>query len=112
MTHGTSSIATAKEWDPVFLHSKREAIVIISTWVVALLWTVPYCYFNGYQSAESPREVSFILGMPDWVFWGVATPWMVANLFTVWFCFGYMVDDDLEVGSAHADSPQTDKDSD
>ena len=30
-----------------------------------------------------------------WIFWGVAAPWIAANLFTFWFCAHYMVDDDL-----------------
>ena len=33
--------------------------------------------------------------MPDWVFWGIAVPWLVCVLFTTWFCFFYMADDDL-----------------
>lgn len=99
------------EWDPVFLHSRREAILIVATWFAALLWTVPYCYLNGFQTTDAPREVEFILGMPDWVFWGVAAPWMVCNLVTVWFCFAYFVDDDLEVGAAPADAPLPEKDS-
>ncbi|HUG18894.1 MAG TPA: DUF997 family protein [Planctomycetaceae bacterium] len=83
------------DWDPVYIHSRREAILIICTWLVALLWTVPYCYLNGYLPAEVSREVTFIWGMPSWVFYGIACPWMIANLFTVWFCFGFFEDDDL-----------------
>jgi len=33
--------------------------------------------------------------MPSWVVWGIAVPWIVADIFTVWFCFFYMKDDDL-----------------
>jgi hypothetical protein len=33
--------------------------------------------------------------MPDWSFWGVAAPWGLCLLFSAWFCFGYMADDDL-----------------
>ena len=35
-------------YDPVFLHSRREAILIASAWAVGLVWAVPYCYLNGY----------------------------------------------------------------
>ena len=83
------------DWDPVYLHSRREAVVIISTWFIALLWTVPYCYLNGYLPEEGVREVTFIWGIPSWVFFGIACPWMVANLITTWFCFGFFQDDDL-----------------
>jgi hypothetical protein len=83
------------DWDPVYIHSRREAAVIISTWFIALLWTVPYCYLNGYLPDEGSREITFIWGIPAWVFWGVACPWMIANLITAWFCFGFFQDDDL-----------------
>ncbi len=92
------------EWDPVFIHSRREARLIVLVWLVAMLWTVPYCYFTGFRKEGESPEVTFILGMPDWVFWGIAAPWMVANLFTVWFCFGYFVDDDLGRDPDEADS--------
>ena len=36
--------------------------------------------------------------MPAWVFWGIAAPWAVAVVFSLWFCFRYMVDDDLSGG--------------
>ena len=40
------------------------------------------------------------------VFWGVAFPWAICLLFSVWFCFAYMADDDLgqdpEEGGGHA----------
>jgi hypothetical protein len=43
--------------------------------------------------------------MPAWVFWGVVLPWGVCLLFSVWFCFGYIADDDLgrdpEPGAGH-----------
>ena len=84
------------EYDPVFLHARREAIVIFCTWVVALLWAVPYCYMYGYNVAD-PSQIKTVLGIPSWLFWGIAVPWIVANLFTTWFCFAYMEDDDLGV---------------
>ena len=33
--------------------------------------------------------------MPDWVFWAVVLPWGVILLFSAWFCFAFMADDDL-----------------
>ena len=29
-------------WDPVFLHSRREALVIFAVWLAALAWAVPF----------------------------------------------------------------------
>ena len=82
------------EYDPVFLHARREAIVIFCTWLVALIWAVPYCYMHGYNVAD-PSQIKTVFGIPSWLFWGIAVPWIVANLFTTWFCFGFMKDAEL-----------------
>ena len=89
------------EYDPVFLHARREAIVIFCTWLVALLWAVPYCYKYGYNIAD-PSQIKTVLGVPSWLFWGIAVPWIVANLFTTWFCFGFMKDAELVDGPDEA----------
>ena len=83
------------EYDPVFLHSRREAAVIFCVWVTALVWVVPYCYFNAYGRNVDPSSLSMIMGVPTWLFWGIFVPWLAADAFTIWFCFGYMKDDDL-----------------
>ncbi len=90
------------EYDPIFLHSRREAIVIFCIWLLGFAWAVPYCYFNGYLGNITdfdPHNVSTIFGVPTWLFWGIAVPWVVADLLTTWFCFFFMKDDDL--GEAH-----------
>jgi hypothetical protein len=87
------------EFDPVFLNSRREAILIFCLWLAGLLWAVPFCYFNGYVGNIDSEQIATIWGIPAWLFWGIAVPWVVANLFTTWFCFCYMTDDDL--GEAH-----------
>lgn len=84
------------EYDPVFLNSRREAIVIFCLWAVGLIWAVPFCYFTGYFTGEVDADnISTILGIPAWLFWGIFIPWIVADVFTTWFCFCYMKDDDL-----------------
>ncbi|MDP6444330.1 MAG: hypothetical protein QGG36_33125 [Pirellulaceae bacterium] len=83
------------EYDPVFLNSRREAIVIFCIWLVGLLWAVPYCYINGYVDNFDPANFSTTFGVPTWLFWGIAVPWIVADLATTWFCFFFMQDDDL-----------------
>lgn len=82
--------------DPVYLHARREAVVIMIVWGVCLLWTVGTYALLGNRPAE---EVRTIWGFPDWVFWSVVVPWLVVDLFTVWFCFVYIHDDDL--GEVH-----------
>lgn len=87
------------EYDPVFLHARREAIIIFSLWVVALLWSVPYCYLHGYGGEFDPETFETTLGIPTWLFYGILVPWLVADAFTIWFCFRFMKEDDL--GEAH-----------
>jgi hypothetical protein len=87
------------EYDPVFLHSRREAVVIFFVWLVTMLWAVPFCYINGYVTNFDPQQFSTIWGIPMWLFFGIFVPWIVADVATTWFCFGYMVDDDL--GQTH-----------
>ena len=87
------------EYDSLFLNSRREAIVIFCVWLAAFAWAVPYCYLNGYQTNFDPDNFATVWGIPSWLFWGIFAPWIVADLFTTWFCFCYMKDDDL--GESH-----------
>lgn len=101
------------EPDPIFLNSRREAVIIFLVWLAALIWAVPYCYFNGYyQPGEfDPASLKMIWGIPSWIFWGIAAPWLVADIATICFCF-YMANDELaEVpeGTEYADEAQTAK---
>ncbi|MFC1596602.1 DUF997 family protein [Planctomycetota bacterium] len=100
--------------DPVVVHARREAVAILAAFGVCLVWSVTTCYLTGYR-APGEAELSTVLGMPSWVFWGVLVPWVAADVFAVWFCFFYMVDDPLgesedetEPGSETADRPTPD----
>lgn len=97
------SESPAFEYDDTFLNSRREALIIFSVWAVALLWAVPYCYFNGYPDdpAKFAENLPTVMGIPSWVFWGIGAPWLAADIFTTWFCFCYMKDDDLGVEAEH-----------
>ena len=90
-----------EEFDPVFLHSRREAIVIFCFWLTALLWAVPFCYLNGYADNVNPENFSTTWGIPTWLFWGILVPWIAADIATAWFCFFFMKDDEL--GEASGD---------
>jgi hypothetical protein len=84
-------------------NARREGLLILAVWAVALVWCVGGSYLTGY--GRPAAEVGLVLGMPDWVFWNVAVPWALALVFSVWFCFVYMADDDLgrdpEEGAGH-----------
>ena len=65
----------------------------MAVWAGALIWSVGMSYFLGYL--RPAQEIDLILGMPDWVFWSIVFPWGICLAFSVWFCFGFMADDDL-----------------
>jgi hypothetical protein len=97
-------VASGKE-QTLLRNARREGLLIMVVWGVALIWSVASAYFWGYRENRHPDLIAYILGMPDWVFWSVALPWCLCLAFTVWFCFGYMADDDLgqdpDEGSGH-----------
>jgi hypothetical protein len=84
-------------------NARREGLLILGVWLAALVWSVSVGYFAG--SPPKGGELSLVLGMPAWVFWGVVLPWGLCLLFSVWFCFAYIADDDLgrdpEPGDGH-----------
>ena len=74
-------------------HARREGLVILIVWGLALCWSVGSAYVLGY--GRDVQDIRLILGMPDWVFWSVVFPWVLCLAFSVWFCFFFMADDDL-----------------
>jgi len=96
MTDSSEDRSLDSQWDPVYLHARKEAALILGIWLLALLWTLPFSYFNGFESQVAIEDVTFLWGMPRWVFFGIGCPWMVANILTIWFCFFYFSVDDLE----------------
>ena len=79
--------------DPVLRSARREAVVVFFTWLAAMAWTIAYCYLNGYGRA--PESLTFVLGFPDWVFWGIVVPWSICSLFALYFGATFMRDEDL-----------------
>jgi hypothetical protein len=94
----TPSSTARDRIDPLVLHARRETLVILAAFVVCMIWSIGCCYWLGYGGADGGSDggpVAQVLGMPSWVFWGVGVPWVAADLFAVWFCFFFMVDDPL-----------------
>jgi hypothetical protein len=79
--------------DPVLRSARREAVVVFLIWLAAMTYTVTYCYLNGYN--RSVESLKFVLGFPDWVFWGIVTPWTLCVGFSLYFGHKYMRDEDL-----------------
>ncbi len=81
-------------YDAVYVHSLREAAVIVVMFSIACVWAISVSFSTGYNLAETD-EVATVLGMPAWVFYAVLLPWVVIDVVAIWFCFFYMQNDDL-----------------
>jgi len=106
--------------DVIHRHALREAIIILSMWATALIYTCSFCYLYGYEthasapSASGPAVGTWFgtlpsfnrdpvslttplgLGIPDWVFYGVVLPWIACVVATFWFCLFVFHDADLK----------------
>ena len=91
-----------------FRHAKREAKFALTVWFCALVWTVGYCYLHGYRhppdsplvawglaGTNDPGDLRLVLGVPEWVVFGIVVPWLVCTAVTVIFGLFVMADDDL-----------------
>lgn len=96
-------MSSPEKLDPVFVHSRREAMLILIVWAVCFAWTVPYCYFTGFQTtAAEDWQLSLTWGMPSWVVWGVAVPWLIAGVVSIAICLFVIEDDDLGLADDEA----------
>ncbi|MEX2187741.1 MAG: DUF997 family protein [Pirellulales bacterium] len=96
--------------DPLVASSKREALFAASLWLAAIVYTVGYCSLFGYHRGAD--DLTFVLGIPDWVFWGIVTPWTVCTVVSIWFALRIMRDDPLgdEAATDPADAADGDAD--
>jgi len=73
--------------DPLLVSSRREAIFTAVMFLATLSYTLVYCSLHGYE--RPIEELTFVLGFPDWVFWGIVAPWLaaftVSSVFALWF---------------------------
>ena len=86
--------------DPVVRSGRREAVLAIGMWLVAMVYTVGYCYRYGY--GRSGEDLTFVLWFPDWIFWGVVVPWLTCVVASTFFAYYVMTDEPL---GAEADAP-------
>jgi hypothetical protein len=88
--------------DPVLRSARREAVVHMLLWVVALTWSVGWCYSHGY--GRDPATLSFVWGIPDWVFWGIVLPWAICVGLSWLSAYVFMRDEDLGAEPEEADN--------
>lgn len=67
--------------------------MVVVLWAVALAYKLLYCSRFAYR--RSPETLTFVLGFPDWVFWGVLVPWGGSVLLTAAFALFFMRDGEL-----------------
>lgn len=80
--------------DPLVREGRWEALFVGGCWLAALVFTVGYCRWYGY---ERPIEsLRFVCGFPDWVFWGIIVPWGFWTIVALWFARTWMKDHPLE----------------
>ena len=106
MMSGARSSPRRDQLDPVVVHARREAVAILLAFGACLIWSVTWCYLAGYHGSAG-ADLSKVLGMPGWVFWGVIVPWLAADLFAVWFCFFFVADDPLGEPEEEADPSES-----
>ncbi len=90
--------------DSVCRTGRREALVAAATWCAAAAYTVGYCALHGY--GRTMDDLQFVLGIPDWVFWGIVVPWSICLAIGVWFSYVFMTDADLSQEDPGADTQE------
>jgi fatty acid desaturase len=80
--------------DPVLVSARREALIVFCIWLAAMTYTVTACWAWGY--GRDPATIRFVLGFPDWVFWGIICPWLVC--FGISYLFSHVIMRDEALG--------------
>jgi hypothetical protein len=78
--------------DPLIRSARREAIFALSLWASALVYSVSFCGRYGY---DPETELTFVLGVPFWAFWGIFVPWTVCTILSIALAAFWMRDDPL-----------------
>lgn len=90
--------------DPLLTSARREMFVTFAIWLIAMIYTIGVSVTCGY--GRKPESLTYVLGFPDWIFWGVITPWATATVVSAVFAMGFMQDAPLgdEEGELRVDT--------
>jgi len=80
--------------DPLLTSSRREMRITLGLWATAMAYTLGVCLTWGY--GRDPETLTFVLGFPDWVFWGIVVPWAASTVVASIFAMGFMQDGSIE----------------
>jgi len=72
--------------DSEFRQARREALHIVILSGICMLWTIGYCGIFAYDTVA----VTLLGGIPQWVIFGVALPWLSATVYSLWFALVHM----------------------
>ena len=92
---------TTRLEDPVLRSSRREAALVLFVWLAACIFTVGYCYVFGY--GRDAATLTYVVGFPDWVFWGIIAPWTICTILCFVLTYFVIRDEDLGEEQAEAD---------
>lgn len=87
--------------DPVLQSARREATLVLGLWLLAACYTLGYCGWFGY--GRSSASLTFVLGFPDWVFWGIIVPWVICSFLSFVVSNFVMRDEDLGEDAAEGE---------
>jgi hypothetical protein len=90
---------TVRREDPVLTSSRREALLVLAIWTAACTYSIGVCYAYGYH--RDAATLTYVLGFPDWIFWGVIFPWSVCTFLAL--ILGSFVVTDDELGDEQAE---------
>ena len=72
----------------------KEVKYLLLAWLFFASWVLIYCGFEAY--GQDHEDVKITFGMPSWVFWGIAVPWICSIVFTIYFSLFVMKDNHHE----------------
>lgn len=79
--------------DPLLRSARSEAVWVLIIGCCAAAYSLGFCFWFGYGRAGG--DLQFVLGFPDWVFWGIIVPWCICLVLSLWFALFFMTDDEL-----------------
>ncbi len=91
----------ANSEDPLLRSSRREMWIATALWLSAMIATLTISLNWGY--GRDPATLTYVLGFPDWIFWGVIVPWAASTVLASIFSLGFM--QDFPLGEAPEENP-------
>ncbi len=89
--------------DPLLRSARREMWIATGLWLAAMIATLTVSLGWGY--GRDPATLTYVLGFPDWIFWGVIVPWASSTVLATIFSLRFMEDAPLgnadDAGSAN-----------